>query len=348
MRPFTHINARTVAEAVAILDTFGGRARLNAGGSDLFGVLKDEFLPAYPEAVVNIKTIKGLDYIKEVNGQLRIGALTKLATISASRLLKERYGALAEAAYAVASPQIRNVATIGGNLCQDVRCSYYRYPRHIGGPINCARKGTGPCLAVKGDNRYHAILGGKKCFAVCPSDIAVALALFDAQLVVVGPEGERTIAVTDFYTPIANLLQPNEMVREIVLPAVTGTLVQTFEKYTLRSPIDFAIVSIASLLTMANSTCTSAKIVLGAVAAGPHRAVEAEEYLKGRILDEATATQAGELAVNGARPLGKNAYKMDIVRTLVTRALLGQPAPCVPEGNFAETTSGKKQCTDRD
>ena len=348
MRPFAHINARTVTEAVAILDTFGGRARLNAGGSDLFGILKDEFLPAYPEAVVNIKTIKGLDYIKEVNGQLRIGALTKLAAISASRLLKERHGALAEAAHAVASPQIRNVATIGGNLCQDVRCSYYRYPRHIGGPINCARKGTGPCLAVKGDNRNHAILGGRKCFAVCPSDTAVALSLYDAYLVIVGPQGERTIAVTDFYTPTENLLQPNEMVREIVLPAITGTPAQTFTKYSLRSSIDFAIVSVASLITVTDGICTDARIVLGAVAPGPYRADEAEEYLKGRVIDTASATRTGELAVSGARPLNKNAYKIDIVRTLVTRALLGQSAASNPEDNFSATASREKQCAGKD
>ena len=127
---------------------------------------------------------------------------------------------LAEAARSVASPQIRNAATIGGNLCQDVRCWYYRYPRHIGGPIQCMRKGNGPCLAVRGDNRYHAIMGGKKCFAVCPSDTATALAALDAQVVITGPKGDRKIAVTDFYNPLGNALQNNEMVREIEIPNI--------------------------------------------------------------------------------------------------------------------------------
>ncbi|MDD2736761.1 MAG: FAD binding domain-containing protein [Desulfuromonadaceae bacterium] len=345
MRSFSHLNARTVSEAIAALVQFDGRARLNAGGTELFGALKDEFLPEYPEAVINIKSIKGLEYIKEEKGHLRIGALTKLSVLSESRLLRERYGALAEAAHAVAGPQIRNVATIGGNLCQDVRCCYYRYPRHIGGPINCARKGNGPCLAVNGDNRNHAIFAGRKCFAVCPSDTAVALALYDAQLVVVGPQGERQIAVRDFYTPIENLLQRTEIVREILIPAVTGTVTQSFSKFALRTPIDFAIVSVASLITLEDGICTDARIVLGAVAHNPHRALEAEEFLRGCRLDVEVSRQAGEFAIREAKPLSKNAFKIQIAKTLVSRAIFGQPAGFVLKGNFSETTSSTQMCS---
>ena len=118
----------------------------------------------------------------------------------------------------MASPQIRNAATLGGNLCQEVRCWYFRYPDHLGGAISCARKGKGPCLAVKGDNRYHAVLGGKKCFAVCPSDTAVALAALDAQLVIAGPRVRRKMAVTDFYNPLGLGLQWNEILTEIEIP----------------------------------------------------------------------------------------------------------------------------------
>ena len=202
MRPFDHIEARSVEEAVAALARFGGRARLNAGGTDLMGLLKDEFLPQQPEAVVNIKGIPGLADVREEGGAIRIGALARLDDLARSPLVRERWGALAEAARSVASPQIRNVATLGGNLCQDVRCPYYRYPRHVGGPIRCSRKGNGPCLAVKGDNRGHAILEGRRCFAVCPSDTAVALALYDARLIDAGPAGERRIGVREFYTPL--------------------------------------------------------------------------------------------------------------------------------------------------
>lgn len=324
MRPFTHINARTVKQAVAALARHDGTARLNAGGTDLFGVLKDEFLPVYPKAVINIKTINGLDYIRENSDMLRIGALARLSDLSGSLLLRQRYGALAEAAHAVASPQIRNVATLGGNLCQDVRCCYYRYPRHIGGPINCARKGNGPCLAVTGDNRNHAILEGRRCFAVCPSDTAVALTLYDARLLVVGPSGERHLAMRDFYTPMGNRLAVNEMVKEIQIPRLPAPAQQYFLKFTLRKPIDFAIVSVAALVSTKDGICSEARIALGAVAPGVVRASSAEEFLQGRPINNETAAQAGVLAISGTKPLSRNAYKINIAQTLVTRALLGQ------------------------
>ena len=161
MRSFTHISARTVDEACSLLGKYNGKARLNAGGTDLLSILKGENLLDYPEAVINIKTIAGLDYIREDGGVLKIGALAKLSDIAKSPLLGESYKVLLKAAHSVATPQIRNMATLGGNLCQDVRCWYYRYPRHIGGPMRCLRKGSGPCLAVSGDNRYHAILEGR-------------------------------------------------------------------------------------------------------------------------------------------------------------------------------------------
>ena len=138
--------------------------------------------------------------------------------MASSTIIMERCGVLAEAALSVGSPQIRNVATLGGNLCQDTRCWYYRYPRHIGGPIRCLRKGKGPCLAVKGDNRYHAILEGKKCFSVCPSDTAVALIALDASLTIIGLKGERSINIKDFYYSPVNALEVDEMVKEIVIP----------------------------------------------------------------------------------------------------------------------------------
>ena len=325
MRPFAHINARTVEEAVAALAGYNGRARLNAGGTDLLGLLKDEFLPFSPEAIVNIKTIPGLDYVTEEDGVLRIGAMVRLCDLATSPLVRGRYGALAEAAQAVASPQIRNVATIGGNLCQDVRCCYYRYPRHIGGPIRCARKGDGPCLAVKGDNRQHAIMEGRRCFAVCPSDTAVALSLYDARLVVVGLAGERRIPVGEFYTPLDNRLNSFEMVREIEVPALTGPCRQAFHKFTLRKPIDFALVSVAVLVSEEARVCHEARIALGAVAPGVVRASAAEEFLRGRAIDRESSAKAGELALAGARSLNRNGYKIEIAKTLVKRAILGEP-----------------------
>jgi xanthine dehydrogenase YagS FAD-binding subunit len=321
MRSFKHMNARTVDEACALLSEYKGKAVLHAGGTDLLSTLKGEHLFDYPKALINIKTIRGLDYIKEDRKALKIGALVKLSDIANSPILKDRYKVLAEAAYAVATPQVRNMATLGGNLCQDVRCWYYRYPRHIGGPITCLRKGKGRCLAVTGDNRYHAIMEAKKCFAVCPSDMAVVLAALNGQIRIVGPRGERNIAVTDFFSSTENALERGEMVTEVEVPRIRGPVKQAFLKFTLRRPVDFAIVSVASVMTENEGVCLDARLALGAVAPGPVRAKKAEQFLKGRSIDNDTAAEAAAQAVLGARPLSKNAYKIEITKTLVKRAL---------------------------
>lgn len=323
MRSFNHVSAMTVEEACQLLDRYEGRAVLNAGGTDLLGVLKDEILPGYPELVINIKTIPGLDFITGEAGCLKIGALTKLADIANSHVVRERYPVLSEASRSVATPQIRNAATIGGNLCQDIRCWYYRYPRHIGGPMQCLRKGSGPCLAIKGDNRYHAVMGGKRCFAVCPSDTAVALAALDATIHIVGPQGKRKMAVTDFFGPLAHGLKPNEIVKEIEIPALAGTSSQRYMKFTLRKPVDFAIVSVASIVTMERERFSDVRIALGAVAPGPVRPRAAEERLKGKPANNRTVADAADMAMSTAKPLAKNGYKVTIAKTLIQRALLG-------------------------
>lgn len=323
MRSFTHINAHTIEEACLLLGQYKGKARLNAGGTDLLSVLKGEILPDYPEAVINVKNIPDLDYIREEGDLLRIGALTLLSDAARSPLLREKYGVLAEAARSVATPQIRNVATVGGNLCQDVRCWYYRYPGQLGGLIQCARKGSGPCLAVRGDNRYHAILGGKKCFAVCPSDMAIALAALDARITIASTKGEQTMPVADFFSPLGNGLNRDEMVREITVPRCNGQERQTFLKFTLRKPVDFAVVSVAAVITAEKELCMDARIALGAVAPGPIRARKAEMLLDGRPLNEDAAREGAEQALSDAKPLSKNAYKIEIAKTLVERAIRG-------------------------
>lgn len=325
MKTFTHVNARSIEDACELIGRCEGKAVLNAGGTDLLTVLKGDILTDYPEAIINIKTVQDLDYVREEQDVLKIGALTPLSEIAGSSLVKDKYSALAEAADSVASPQIRNVATIGGNLCQDTRCWYYRYPRHLGGPKMCLRKGEGPCLAIKGDNRYHAIVEGKKCFAVCPSDTAVALAALDADIAITGIGGERTIAVTDFFHPLGNVLKPGEMVTEIRIPATNKPVEQRFLKFTLRKPIDFAVVSVAVVLTIDQAICINARIVIGAVGPAPFRATAAEAKLIGHPISSETANQAAEAALAGARPLSKNAYKIEIAKTLIRRAVLGEP-----------------------
>lgn len=323
MISFKHFDTFSIEQACKTLGEYEGRARLNAGGSDLLTMLKGDVLLDYPEAIINIKTIPGLDYIREDGDYLRIGTLTRLSSMVRSPLINEKYRLLAEAARTIASPQIRNLATLGGNLCQDTRCWYYRYPRNIGGPVQCLRKGSGTCLAIKGDNRYHAIMGGKKCFAVCPSDMAVALAAFDAKLLITGPKGERSVEVVDFFHPLGNDLARDEMVREIEIPARTIPLQQTFLKFTLRKPIDFAIVSVASIVTVEDGVCTDARIILGAVAPFPVRAKAAEKLLIGNPINEENSTAAAKAALTGSKTLSKNAYKVQIAKTLVKRAVMG-------------------------
>jgi NADPH-dependent glutamate synthase beta subunit-like oxidoreductase/CO/xanthine dehydrogenase FAD-binding subunit len=178
MKPFIHHTARSVNEASRLLKAYKGKARVNAGGTDLLGSMRDKTLPVYPEAVINIKTIEGLDYIKKDSEGIRIGALATLADVAASDAVKTEYALLARAAYSVASPNVRNMATLGGNLAQDVRCWYYRYPRQMGGPITCLRKGGKMCSALPGDNRYHSIFGAvplaeHPCSTNCPAGIDV-------------------------------------------------------------------------------------------------------------------------------------------------------------------------------
>lgn len=323
MKPFAHVNAGSVDEALQLLAKYEGKAKLNAGGTDLLGVLKDHILPEYPEAIINIKTISGLCTIEENEEGICIGALTSLADIIRSPLVEKYFPLLKEAAAAVASPQIRNMATIGGNLCQDIRCWYYRYPDKIGGMIKCFRKGGKICPAISGENQYHAVMEAKKCFAVCPSDTAVALTALGARVCVVGNEGTRNLSVEEFYTPLGNVLTSGEMITEIFIPKVSPDAEQNFLKFTIRKPIDFAVVSAASIITVNQGICTSARIVLGAVAPTPVRALKAEEFLKGKELSEETAAKAAELALAGAKPLSKNAYKLEIAKTLVKRVVRG-------------------------
>ena len=321
MKKFRHMDAVSVSHAVRLLAEHGDKARLLAGGTDLLGLLKTKAQAAYPELIINIKSIPGLDYIHQDDAGLRIGAMTKLTDIVDSPKIKKDYPILTEAALSVAMPQIRYMGTIGGNLAQETRCWYYRYPHEIGGRIMCKRKGEGPCLAVAGDNRYHAIFGGKGCFAVCPSDTAVALAALDAKIRIVGPDRERLLDVMDFYNPMGNALAPDEIITEIRIPCFPAENRQVFIKHRVRESIDFAIVSVGLVTVIKEGSCSSVAMVLGAVAPGPHRALKAESFLSGKALNRETIESAAELAVAGAVPLSRNAYKIEIAKTLIKRAL---------------------------
>jgi xanthine dehydrogenase YagS FAD-binding subunit len=322
MKAFNHVNARTIDEAIGMLKSDDGHSKVIAGGTDLLGILKDKILPDYPNTIINLKDIKNLDYTKEDGAGLKVGALTRLEDIVQSPIIRERYKILSDAAKSVATPQIRNLGTIGGNLCQDVRCLYYRYSHQIGRRILCKRKGGGTCFAAAGDNRFSAIMGGKGCFAVCPSDMAVALTALNADIKVTGVDGSKMIPISDFYTTSGNVLGKAEIITELLVPAPQKNERTVFLKFRLRDAIDFAIVSVASAITMAEGLCKKARIVLGAVAPAPIRASASEAFLEGREPTEEMAEQAADMAVEKAKPLSMNAYKIQIAKKLVKNSIM--------------------------
>lgn len=319
MRPFKHYNAVSLADAISAANK---KSKILAGGTDCLSLLKNKLLPAYPEVLVNIKTIAGLEYIEEDAYGLRIGALTRLCDIEDSPIIKDKHSILAEATRSVSSPQIRNMATIGGNLCQDTRCWYYRCSPLTGRDYFCYRKGGCECFAVKGDNRYHAIMGGRRCYAVCPSDIAIALTALEANIVIQGKAGERIIPVRDFFKTMGIALSSHEIVKEVRIPRSPEVAKQTFLKFRLRKALDFAIVSVATIITMKDGICEEARIALGAIAPAPVRATIAEKALIGNAINPPSAEATAMLAVADAKPLSMNAYKVEITKALVKRALL--------------------------
>lgn len=312
MKPFNHTNATTLAEASTALSD--GKTVLIAGGTDLLGTLKDNILPDYPLNLVNIKTIPGLDYIKEEGGMLKIGALTRLADIASDKKILQKYTALAQAASRVATPHVREMGTIGGNIAQLHRCWYFRKPENR---FDCVRKGGRTCFAMRGDNRYHSIFGVvNRCIAVNPSDTAPALIALDAKVVT----DRRTIEAEDFFDvkqPANTILEANEIIREIQIPEPEKGARSAFMKFAVRKSIDFPIVNCAVMVGGKNP-----RICLNAVAPKPYRAIKAEQAIAGKKIDEKSAEAAGEAAVADARPMKASKFKVQIARTLVKRTLL--------------------------
>ncbi len=316
-----YYDARTIDEAVSLLDEYREEAKIIAGGIDLVSLMKNKVL--IPGALINIKNIPHMKYVSENANGIAIGALTVINDIERSALLKSKYPILFEAARSIASPQIRNMATIAGNLCQDVRCWYYRRPPITGVSFPCRRKKeNGICYAVNGENQYHAIIGGTKCFAVCPSDMATVLLALDAKVNTVNTRGGRVIPIDKFYTAFGNILETNEIVTAIQVPKVKSGVKQRFLKFRLRKAIDFAIASVAVVITLDNNIVSDARIILGGVSPMPYRAVKAEGILIGDPITESLAAKAAEASISDAMPLSKNGYKIPIIKTLVKRALL--------------------------
>lgn len=316
-----HFNAATIDEAVSLLSVHSEAAGIIAGGVDVVSLMKSAVRA--PKILVNIKTIPGLSYITEDFQGLKIGSLTTIREIENSDVIRGRYSMLAEAARSAASPQVRNMATAGGNLCQEVRCWYYRRSPVTGKTFFCRRKGGEHCFAIAGENAYHAIFEGDACRAVCPSDLAPALTALGASVRTAGLRGVRVIALEDFYLPLGNVLQPHEVITEIQIPKPAPGTSQRFLKFRVRKAIDFAICSVAAVINSgSDNVVKDARIVLGAVAGTPYRALRAEELLRGAVVTENIAEAAAKAAISEAVPLSKNAYKIDIARALVKRAIV--------------------------
>jgi xanthine dehydrogenase YagS FAD-binding subunit len=312
MKAFNHVNAKSLAEVKTALAD--GKSNIIAGGTDLLGRLKDNVLPTYPSTLINIKTIPGLDYVKEEAGVLKIGATTRLAEIAANPVINQKYTALAQAAGRVATPHVRDMGTIGGNLAQLHRCWYFRKPENR---FPCVRKGGTTCFAMMGDNRYHSIFGVvNKCIAVNISDTAPALIALNAKIVTTA----RTIDAENFFDvkmPSNTVLAAGEIIKEIQVPAPPAGAKSAFLKFAIRKSIDFPIVNCAVMVGGGTS-----RIALNAVAPKPYRAVKAEQAIAGKPINEANAEAAGLAAVEDAKPLGATKYKVQIAKTLVKRALL--------------------------
>jgi xanthine dehydrogenase YagS FAD-binding subunit len=319
---FKHINASSTEEALRALVRYGEGARVLAGGQDLLFRIKKYIVK--PECVVNIKTIAGLNFIRCAAAEpVRIGALTTLSQVARSPELRRSYAALAQAAGVVASPQIRNMGTLAGNICQDVWCWYLQ------DGFSCWKSDGKFCDLAGGDSRYYgSVMGGHLCLSNHPSDTAVALAALDAKIRMASARGERIASMGEFlcgHNWAGGRLQPHtlaldELVTEIEIPFRPTH--STYVKFALRKSWDFAIASVAVSAVIQERVWTDLRIVLGGVATFPYRCTEAEDFLRDRPMGEDLAIAAADTALERAKPLRMNQYKVDLSKTLLRRALM--------------------------
>ena len=312
----------TVEGAVELLERFGADGWAMAGGNDSLDWFKDRV--KRPKYVVDLTGIGALKGIRDsADGGIEIGALTTLTEIERSDVVRSRYKVLADAAGKVASPQIRNTGTIGGNVCQDARCWYYRYG------VDCYRAGGNECYAdsPEGQNREHCLWGADRCVAVSPSDTAPALVVLNATMVIVGPGGERTVPAEEFFIgPDVDItrmtvLQPGDVLTAIRIPAEFSGATFYFEKVADRNTWDFPLVNIAAAMVMNGQTIEKIRLAAGAVQCVPRRLTVVEEVVTGQPKSAETAQLAGQSAVRGATPLNFNHFKIPLLQNLVTRAI---------------------------
>ena len=326
MKAFEWANPTTLAEVAKLLEPesneFDEAPQLIAGGQDLLTSMKDYLVR--PTRLVNLKAVRGLDRIASNTSGLRIGALVTLSDLEENQVVRRNFPALAEAAHSVATPQIRNLGTVGGNLCQRPRCWYFRLEEAV-----CLKKGGSECFAATGESKYNAILGGGPSYIVHPSDLAPVLVALGATVTIVGASAKRTIPIQEFFTlpsdgPIRkeNILKAGEIVTEVQVPSSSLAAKSTYLKFKERESLDFAMSAVAAAVELSpTKQVKQARIVLGGVAPIPWRALKAEKFLEGKSLSAEVLAETAKLALDGAKPLDKNAYKVPLTETLVRRAL---------------------------
>ena len=321
MRAFEYASPATPAQAVSLLGTSWGNAEILAGGTDLLALMKDDVV--HPKRLVNIKQIKELQGVTPTPQGLRVGALTTLGELAENAGIMKDYPALAEALHEAASPQIRNMATLGGNLCQRPRCWYFRAGFGL-----LPKDESGKDLLAEGENRYHAILGndGAAKF-VSPSTIVPVLIAYGAKVRITGPKGKRELALEKFFVNPSSEgdrehdLHPNEIVTDVLLPVAGDTKAAHYE-IRQKEAFDWPLAVAAVALKMSGSNVQSARVVLGYVAPVPWPSSEAEQALAGKPISEETAKAAADAALQNAKPLSQNAYKVQLARVSLKRAIL--------------------------
>ena len=325
MRDFQFFQPNSVDEAVSLLASRPRGSLPIAGGSDLLSEMKDGVIR--PEWLVSLAGLDELKSISQTSNGTTLGAMTTIAEIAESEVIHTGYAALAQAAAGLATPQIRNVGTLGGNLNQRPRCWYYRHPLSV-----CLKKGGDRCFALEGASKYLCIIGGDRCYIVHPSDTAVALAAFDAAIEIAGPAGLRVVPIEEFFAGPGqditreNVLAPGEIVARVYLPPVDGSeqagpSKSLYLKARERESGDFALVSVAAVLRLDGAKVHEARVVLGGVAPTPYRSRQVEDYLTGVDAREVDPVAVGSMAVPDARPMADNRYKVSLASNMVKRAV---------------------------
>jgi len=321
MRPFEYVSPETSQQAVSLLGASWGQTEILAGGTDVLALMKDDVIA--PKRLVNIKDVKELRGVSATQQGLRIGALTTLGQLADDATVTKDYPAFAEALIEAASPQIRNMATIGGNLCQRPRCWYFRSGLGL-----LPRVELGKDVVAAGDNRYHSILGNEgPAKFVSPSTLAPVLIAYNAKVRLEGPKGKRELPLEKFFiTPKTpnereHDLRPNEIVTEIVIPSAAGWRVAHYE-LRQKAAFDWPLAVAAVALKGDAAKAESARVVLGYVAPVPWISSEAEQALAGKAVHEQSAQAAARAALASAKPLSRNAYKVQLARVALRRAIL--------------------------